>query len=117
MCGGRSEAGAPLGVSSSRLRVCPRARPAAFACASGSSLPSPWLPGVLGPPHSVGGLDGLLRAGFSVKNVTLGTGVFLELALAEVVRLIDTQVCLLSFTSCFICINVRSSSLVMSKTE
>lgn len=108
-----------LGASSSWLCVCPRAcpRPVAFAWASGSSPPPPLRPGVLGPPHSVGSLDGLLRAGFSVKNFTLVTSIFLELALEVVVRLTDIQVCLFSFTSCFICINVRSSSLVISKTN
>ena len=106
-----------LGASVSRLRVCPRARPAAFAWASGSSLPSPRHPRVLGPPRSVGSLDGLLRAGFSVKNFTLVTRILPELALAVVVRLIDSQVCLFSFTPCCICINIRSSSLVMRTTK
>ena len=84
-----------------------RALPRRHLCALGS----------LGPPRSVGSLDGLLRAGFSVKNFTLVTSIFLELALEVVVRLIDIQVCLFSFTSCFICINVRSRSLVISKTN
>ena len=74
-------------------------------------------PGVLGPPHLVGGPDGGLRAGFSMKNFTLVTRIFLELALEVVVGLIDIQVCLFFSASCFILRNVRSSSLVMGKAN
>lgn len=52
-----------------------------------------------------------------MKSFTLVTRIPPELALAVVVRLIDSQVCLFSLTPSFMCINVRSSSLVMRTTE